>query len=93
MDTGAEAESGGSCHLCPRCREARRGTQEGQVEVAGWPRLTSLSCTEALMCLPEDWHSVGLGAAPQPFFHDPLYLSGRGGMIQACEQYQFVHTS
>lgn len=41
------------------------------MEVAGWPRLTSLSCTEALMCLPEDWHSVGLGAAPQPFFHDP----------------------
>ena len=21
----------------------------------------------------------------------PLHLSGRGGMIQTCEQYQFVH--
>lgn len=46
--------------LSPLSSQSQEG-QEGQVEVAGWPRLISLSCTEALMCLPEDWHSVGLG--------------------------------
>ena len=71
--------SGGSCHLCPRCLCQSWEGQEGQVEVAGWPGLTSVSCTEALMCLPGDWHSVGQGAALQPFFHDPVPPSAGQG--------------
>lgn len=49
------------------------------MEVAGWPGLTSVSCTEALMCLPGDRRSVGLGAAPQPFFRDPVPPSAGQG--------------
>ena len=53
VDTGAEAESGGSCHLCPRCLCQSQEGQEGQVEVAGWPIFDLCICSSM-------WEFLGL---------------------------------
>lgn len=73
------------------CGEA--GRREGPEE-SGWHGLASLSCVKTRP-LTNDWSSPGLGGTlPQPISqqpHPPVCLLGRGGMIQTCEQYQFVH--
>lgn len=70
------------------CVKAGRGKKE---QGSGWQELASLSCVKTKP-LTNDWYSMGLGAT---LLHQPhphcVSLLGRGGMIQTCEQYQFVH--
>lgn len=72
---------------------AKLGRREGPEE-SGRLGLASLSCVKTRP-LTNDWYSRGLGGTlPQPVPQQPpptVCLLGRGGMIQTCEQYQFVH--
>lgn len=87
------AESGGPCRPCPCYLCQSWEGQEGQG--SGWKGPASLSCIK-IRPLTNDWYSVGLGdTLLQPISQQPhphcVSLLGRGGMIQTCEQYQFVH--